>query len=61
MIYYGEQALTWKKLCNKELLDKYERGNKIASLWHKCQAKQAQVMEGCNFIAPQAFIRQLYY
>ena len=24
---------------NKELLDKCERGNIIASLWHKCQAK----------------------
>ena len=24
------------KKCNKESLDKRERGNKIAPLWHKC-------------------------
>ena len=51
----------WKKLWNKELLDKCERGNKIAPLWHKCQAKRGTRAKGCHFIAPLALIQQLYY
>ena len=43
------------------MLDKCERGNKIAPLQHKCQAKTGGLLKGCNFIAPQALIQQLYY
>ena len=32
-------ALKMENLCNKELLHKCDRGNEIAPLWHKCQAK----------------------
>ena len=47
-----EQALQWakneKKVYNKELLDKCERGNKIAPLWHKCWAKWGTHMPKAN-------------
>ena len=32
-------GLKMEKYCNKELLDECKRGNRIASLWLKCQAK----------------------
>ena len=35
----GHSGLKIEKKCNKELLDKCELGNKIASLRHKCHAK----------------------
>ena len=38
-----------EKPCNKELLDKCERGNKIAPLQHKCQVKQGMHAKGVEF------------
>ena len=33
---HAHSALKVEKQCNKELLDKFDRGNKNASHWHKC-------------------------
>ena len=45
-----------KKYCNKELLDKCERGNKIALLWHKCWAKSGKIAKRALFYCPLTLI-----
>ena len=47
-------GLKLKKWCNKELLHKCERGNKIAPLWHKCWVKRGmcKCTEGVKFYCP---------
>ena len=39
---------------NKELLDKCERGNKIAPLWRKCWSKQSTDAEGVQIYCPSS-------
>ena len=44
----------WKNIAIKELLDKCERGNKIAPLWHMCQAKQGMHAVEVQFYCPSS-------
>ena len=47
--------LKLEKLCNnKELLDKCERGNKIAPLWHKCRGKWGINAKAVQFYCPSS-------
>ena len=46
------QCFEIEKKVNKELLDECERGNKIAPLWHMCQAKWGTSAKGVQFYCP---------
>ena len=48
------QCFEIEKKVNKELLDECERGNKIAPLWHMCQAKQGMHAVEVQFYCPSS-------
>ena len=50
----AQSSKNGKKWRNKELLDKWERGNEIPPSWHKCWAKRRTSTEGVQFYSPSS-------